>query len=366
MDDYKKAVALISEGKIESGVKALDSMKAIKEADDFSMLKNNVADEYVKAIKAREETLLVATTHAQGKAVTEVIREKLKAEKMIADDEKTFTVFKNLSFTEVQKKDLANYQSGMSIQFRQNVSGGIKRGAKYQVDGKDKSGNILISQMEADEKKNIVLPLESTSSFSVYETSQINLSKGDKIRITQNGFSENRKRLNNGNILSVKGFDDKGNIIASTGKRELVLSKHYGNITHGYYTTSLASQSKSVNRVIVVQSSMSGKAASKEQFYVSASRGKFAISIHTDDKENLLHSVSRSTERMTATEIAEKDKVSQFEKIKNKFKQFGSIYRAMKSKVADFAKSRHKENVLMSIRPKPQNQISYGVPTKGR
>jgi hypothetical protein len=33
---------------------------------------------------------------------------------------------------------------------------------------------------------------------------------------------------------------------------------------------------------------MTGKAASKEQFYVSASRGKFAISIHTDDKQSLL------------------------------------------------------------------------------
>ena len=366
VDDYKKAVELISDGKVESGVKALDSMNAIKEADDFSTLKTNVANEYVKAIKGREETLVVATTHAQGKAVTQTIREKLKAEKLISNEENTFSIFRNLSFTEVQKKDLANYQSGMSIQFHQNVSGGIKRGTKYQVDGKDKSGNILISEMGADEKKNIVLPIESANKFSVYENQQINLAKGDKIRITQNGFSENKKRLNNGNILSVKGFDENGNIIATTGKRDLTLNKNYGNLTHGYYTTSPASQGKSVNRVIVVQSSMSGKAASKEQFYVSASRGKFAISIHTDDKNNLLNSVSRSTERMTATEIAGENKSAKIISLKNKFKQFGSVYRAIKSKVADFTKSRNKEDSILNIRPKPAKQVSYVAPTRGR
>ena len=364
-DNYKQAVSLISEGKMQAGIQALDGMNAIKEAEDLSSLKNNVANEYVAAIKDRQETLVVATTHAQGKAVTETIREKLKSEKLISDKEKAFTSLKNLSFTEVEKKDLANYQSGMCIQFHQNVSGGIKRGTKYQVEEKDKAGNVVISEISAIEKKKITLPIEAASKFSVYEQNQISISKGDKIRITQNGFSESRQRLNNGNIFSVKGFDENGNIIATTGKRDLVLNKHYGNLTHGYYTTSPASQGKSVNRVIVVQSSMSGRAASKEQFYVSASRGKFAISIHTDDKKNLLQSVSRSTQRMTATEIAEESKSTKIAALKDKFKKFDAIYQTVKSKVAGFKNSRHKESIFKMI-PKPVKQVSHATPIKGR
>ena len=367
VDNYKQAVKQISDGNMEEGVKSLDSMNAIKEASDFLELKENVANEYVNAIKAKEETLIVATTHKQGTSVTDAIREKLQTEKLLSKKERTFQVQKNLSFTEAQKQDMANYQEGMSIQFHQNVKGGIKRGTKYSIDGKDKDGNILIAESNnADEKKNtIALPIEAAKKFSVYENQELNFAKGDKIRITQNGFSIKKERVNNGNILSVKGFDEDGNIIATSGKRDLVLDKGFGNLTHGYYTTSPASQGKSVNRVIVMQSSFSGRAASKEQFYVSASRGKFAISVHTDDKENLLQSVSRSTQRMTASEIANDNNSAKIIDLKNKFKKIGSIYRAVKSKVANFNQPRHKEAVL-KMNPKPAKQITYAAPTKGR
>jgi len=367
VDSYKKAVEWVSSGKVKEGVKALDKMGAIKEATDFEQLKENVATEYVNAIKSKEDTLIVATTHAQGISVTNSIRDKLKAEKLVSKAEKTITIQKNLSFTEPQKQDVSNYQKGLSIQFHQNLKGGIKRGARYDVTGKDKEGNILISELGTSEKKNqTTLPLESANKFSVYEKQEISIAKGDKIRITQNGFSTNKQRVNNGNILSVKGFDDNGNIIASTGKRNITLSKEFGNLTHGYYTTSPASQGKSVNRVIVMQSSMSGKAASKEQFYVSASRGKFAISIHTDDKDNLLRSVTRSTQRMTATEIANDNQSSKVVHLKDRLKKMGSIYRAVKSKVANFKDSINKDQAIIKLNPKPQKQIAHAAPTKGK
>ena len=367
VDSYKKAVEWVSKGNMEEGIKALDSMNAIKETEDFNQLKNNVANEYVKAIKDREETLVVATTHAQGVSVTDSIREKLKSENLLSKEEKQFQIQKNLGFTEAQKQDTANYQTGMSIQFHQNMKGGIKRGTKYDVIGKDKKGNILITEKGiATEKKNrLVLPLESAKKFSIYQNHEIGLAKGDRIRITQNGFSQNKQRVNNGNILSVKGFDENNNLIVTSGKRDMVLDKNFSNLTHGYYTTSPASQGKSVNRVIVVQSSLSGKAASKEQFYVSASRGKFAISIHTDNKENLLRSVSRSTERMTAMEVAGNSKSAKIIQLKDKFKTIGSIYRAIQSKIANFTDSMHKENVF-KMNPKPIKQIANAAPAKGR
>lgn len=370
VDSYKNAVKLISDGKVKEGIKNLDSMNAIKEAEDFNGVKENVANEYVKAIKSKEETLIVATTHSQGRSVTDSIREKLKTEKIISKDEKSFQIKKNLSFTEAEKKDIANYEKGMSIQFHQNVKGGIKRGSQFNVVGKDKKGNILMEELggaveKKKEEKPRLLPFEASKNFSVYENQNIKLAEGDKIRITQNGFTMNKQRVNNGNILSVKGFDEKGNIMVSSGKREMTLDKSFGNLTHGYYTTSPASQGKSVNRVIVMQSSKSGKASSKEQFYVSASRGKFSISVHTDDKEQLVKSVSRSTQRMTATEIADKQS-SKILDLKNRFKKFGSIYRAVKSKVANLKEPRNKEKSILNIKPKPTKPVKHVAFTKGR
>ena len=290
-------------------------------------MKAGAAKEYADSVQKKENTLVVATTHAQGKDLTETIRSELKERKLLSKEEKAFTVQTNLSLTEAQKGDTANYSKGMSIQCHQNDKG-IKRGARFDVLGKTEKG-ILI----ADENKNQrLLNLDQSKKFSVYRKEEISLAKGDKIRISQNGFSNEKKRLNNGNILEVTGFDKKGNILASSGRNDVTLDKDFRNFSHGYYTTSPASQGKSVNRVIIMQATGTGKAASKEQFYVSASRGKFAISVYTDDKNYLLRSIQRSSQRMTAGEIVKENKNGP---LMDKMKKMASIYRAGLSKMKD-------------------------------
>ncbi len=81
------------------------------------------------------------------------------------------------------------------------------------------------------------------------------------------------------------------------------VSKDYGHLAHGYVVTSHASQGKTVDRVFIGQSSDSLPASSREQFYVSVSRGREQATIYTDDKEALLEAVSRSDDRLTATEF---------------------------------------------------------------
>lgn len=360
--DYKQAVKALSNGKIEKGLTTLDQMGAIKESNDFNETRAKVAEEYTKSIQQKENTLIVATTHAQGIAVTETIRDKMKKEGMLKGQEKIFKTQRNLSFTDAQKKDKGNYATGMLVQFHHNTKGGIKRGTKYQVLGKDEKGNVMIKNDQ--QKQSIILPVQQAKRFSVYQSELTKVAQGDQIRITQNGFSSGRKRLNNGNILTVKGFDKEGNILASTGKREIKLDKNYSNFTHGYYTTSPASQGKSVNRVIILQSSMTGKAASKEQFYVSASRGKFAISIHTDDKQQLFRNVQRSSQRMTAMEVAQKP-TGKLVQMKNQLKKMGVIYRTAKSKLATLGKNWNKEKSILSVKTKPQPNYNYGR-TKSR
>jgi hypothetical protein len=86
-----------------------------------------------------------------------------------------------------------------------------------------------------------------------------------------------------------------------------VVSKDYGNLTHGYCLTSYSSQSKGVDCVFVAESSESFRAAGREQFYVSASRFKEALTIYTDDKRELLNAVSKSSQRPSATDLVMKD-----------------------------------------------------------
>ena len=98
----------------------------------------------------------------------------------------------------------------------------------------------------------------------------------------------------------MKGFTKDGDIKLANG---WVVSKDYGNLTHGYCITSYSSQSKGVDCVFVAESSESFRAADREQFYVSASRFKEALTIYTDDKRELLEAVSKSSHRPLATDL---------------------------------------------------------------
>lgn len=98
----------------------------------------------------------------------------------------------------------------------------------------------------------------------------------------------------------MKDFSPNGDIQFTNG---LSLAHDFGHLAHGYVVTFHASQGKTVDKVIVAESADSYGAASREQFYVSVSRGKKAVSIYTDDREALLDAVSLTDQRMTATEL---------------------------------------------------------------
>jgi hypothetical protein len=105
-------------------------------------------------------------------------------------------------------------------------------------------------------------------------------------------------------LKQVKGFTKEGDIQLANG---WLLPREYGNLTHGYCITSYSSQSKGVDCVFLAESSESFRAADREQFYVSVSRFKEALTIYTDDKFELLEAVRKSSQRPTATDLAKGD-----------------------------------------------------------
>jgi ATP-dependent exoDNAse (exonuclease V) alpha subunit len=74
---------------------------------------------------------------------------------------------------------------------------------------------------------------------------------------------------------------------------------------HGYVSTSHAAQGKTVDHVILAESSVSFPAGSQEQFYVSASRGRQRCTVYTDDAESLREAIAGSSLKLAATELIE-------------------------------------------------------------
>lgn len=149
--------------------------------------------------------------------------------------------------------------------------------------------------------REIALPLKESERFQVFEEREILVGQGEQIRITRNGKSVNDRRLNNGNVFTVEKFKKNGNIVLSNGAE---LDGKHGHFTYGYCQTSHSSQSKSVRDVLVAQSEDSFVASSREQFYVSVSRGKESIRIYTDRRLGLQEAVGNTAARQSAIELA--------------------------------------------------------------
>lgn len=278
--DYREAVRALSEGRTEDGFRQLDRLGWIREVGDTERYQQ-LAEDYVAAVAEGQSVLAIAPTHLEGSWVTDEIRARMKASGRLGTDERTLVVLEHANLTEADRMDPLNYAPGDVLVFHQNARG-HRKGERLVVG-------------------DAPLPLDQAARFQLYRPSVLPVAQGDVVRVTRNGkTADGRHRLNNGALYTVKRFDRAGNLVLTNGWK---IAKDYGHLSLGYCTTSHASQGKTVDRVLIAQSSASFPASSREQAYVSVSRARERATLYTDDKDALLAAVSRSDDRLTATEL---------------------------------------------------------------
>lgn len=296
--DYRKAVEYLAEGNIGKGFEQLDTMQAIKSIDPLNPNKELVED-YIKAVKEKKNALIISPTHQQGNEVTQAIREALRKEKLLGKKEIITRKLHNYNFTEAQKKDWRNYREGQWVQFNQHLKG-IKRGSIWKVE-KVSPHEVMIKDKNAN---SLSLSLKDAGQYDVLHSSEIAIAKGDKIRITRNGFDAHKTELRNGQVMDViMVYKDKVKLRNHAGKTNYTLPKNFGHISHAHCITSYAAQGKTVDEVLITQPANTFPATDAKQFYVSVSRAKEKVTIYTDDKEALLQHASEMGDRLTAMEL---------------------------------------------------------------
>jgi len=255
--DYKEAVEALSKGRILSAFKKLEQMQAIQEIDPLSP-NDQIVKAYMKHVKEGNSVLIVSPTHNQGDELTRHIRQSMKLEKLISKKEITAKKLVNQNLTEAQKADWRNIKQGdwrnikqgQVVQFNQNIQK-IKRGSIWTVK-QSKEGRTKIVDAKGQEK---LLPHDKPDRFDVFELSEINIAKGDQVRITRGGFDEKKKRLDNGNIFEVAAVSQKGEITLQNkiSKSTYQINKDFGHLSHAHVVTSHAAQGKTVDHVYKVK-----------------------------------------------------------------------------------------------------------------
>jgi hypothetical protein len=252
---------------------------------------------------------------------------------MLKVKEKEFLRLVPLGLTEAERADVATYRgadSPLVVQFFQNAKG-FTRGERAEVLGVD-GDRVRVRRKDGKERG---LPLDQAAKFQVFLPSSLNLATGDKVRITQNGYTSANNRLTNGSIYTVTGFSPSGGIRLENG---FELDRNWGHVAPGFCVTSHSSQGRTVSRVLIAASAESLPAVNREQLYVSASRGKTSATIYTDDKAALRQAVARSDGRLSATELVANARPSRRSRLMDhvtRLQQLAAQTRAVASRTID-------------------------------
>lgn len=278
---YKEAVAALSEGRVAEGFQRLDRLGWIRQEEDAGVRSAALARDYAHAVAAGKSVLVVSPTHREGEAITQSIRLELTRRGRLGKARRVYKVLRNTHMTAAERADSVNYWPGDVIVYTQNAPG-HSRGERVEVTARPSD-------------------LSHAERFGVYRVHAIELAAGDRIRVTRNGTTaDGQHRLNNGAIYTVRGFTPGGDLRLENG---WVVGQDWGHIEHGYCTTSHSAQGRTVDVALLAQSSISLRASSQEQFYVSASRARERTIVYCDDKGQLMEAVGHRGDRTSATEL---------------------------------------------------------------
>jgi len=267
---YRDAVGCLAAGATRAGLEKLDDLGWVKEGR-VEYLNNAVAD-YLKLLgrgRTRADVLAVTPTWAEHSVFTRELRIRLK-ERGALQAGNAVTVWEPLKWTRSQTADSRNYETGMVVTFHRAV-GGFAAGDAATVRRIDR-GHVWVESPQGVSR----LPLDRPG-FTVARAAGIEIALGDRVLIRANDRSSG---LINGERLTVAGLED-GRMSFTDGRT--VDTRRFGHFVHGYAVTSHASQSKTVDHVIVAARQLDAKAA-----YVACSRARLSCTLHTPDKSRLM------------------------------------------------------------------------------
>ena len=289
---FRQIVQLAAAKQTAKAFAKLLELGAVTEtSNDHGELHQCAAAAYLSATKQGRSALLVSPTWAEIVAVTDKVRETLKAEGAISPQEEAVAVFDSLSWTVAQKKNASQFEPGQRLRFVRRTKH-FDRGETMEVVTTVENG-LRVRRPDGTEID--FIPTSSAAYFDVGEERELKVAAGDWLLLQAN----HGKEFINDERVQVREIQN-GRIALADGRS---LPAGFNTFTHGYAVTSHSSQSKTVDDVLLVASSKSFAAVNREQFYVSISRGREHVHVFTDDAELLARRVTDSHARKAAVEL---------------------------------------------------------------
>ncbi len=314
---YRHAVQSIVDLNVEESFKTFSSMRAIKEHDEiegeFNPLFDEVAKEYISDVVNNKKSLIVGFSWNDITELNRSVRDQLFEENILSlKSSLRCTVYEDLSLTASERLNTDTYfkhANEVFVILRKEVNG-LKKNTPYRIDSTsnksffiDKGDGSLTELSVGFNKDSVLSPVD----FNVLTKNNISVSPGEKLLLQANYRPENgdkrKSKFLNGEVVTVNSVSSD-EIFLKDGR---VIPKEYNLFTYGYAVTSVASQGKTADKVIVAASTSSGRAVSYNSFYVAVSRGKNEVSIHVNDLDRVKSVLNSVASRESALEFIRKN-----------------------------------------------------------
>jgi conjugative relaxase-like TrwC/TraI family protein len=294
LTQYRLAVNEARQGKLGVSFDRLDRHDAIVSCS-LADQQQKLTEHFLEHFKNQQLTVIVSQSWNEIRKVNERVREGLKAENLIGENETVVTALERMDLTDAQKRDKRFYHADAVLMFNRPVVG-FKQNSFGKLRGVTEK-HLLV------ESENCIrpIPFKHLDKITVCQPKELSLSVGDRLQLKANDKSQDGRKLANGELVAVKEIHADGRIALDDGR---VLPKHYRQFVRGYAVTSYAAQGKTVDYVLFSDSALKA-ATNQNQWYVTISRGRKGVKIFTADKIQLRENVARSGERTLALDMAQ-------------------------------------------------------------
>jgi hypothetical protein len=289
---YRAAVSLLARGDAFGAFGRFLRLGAVREIKNPQALFRTAADDYVNAIQTGKTCLAISPVWSEIHAFTAEVRARLKAAKLIEAKDRSVQVVYSLGWTREQMRRADHYQPGDVLTFHR-AAGPFASGEICPVVRREQQALVVRTGNGSEH----LLDPRKAGGFDVGLARELPVTVGDRLLIRANCKPA---KLKNGDVVEAKGFTDDGGIALADGR---TIPAGFRQFSHGYATTSHASQGKTVARGILLMAEAGLQAANLKQAYVSNSRFQESQTIYTTDKRTAREAMMRPADRRLASDV---------------------------------------------------------------
>ena len=304
----KSAVELLAKGQVSAALESLQQQGRIQEIPSAEERIRTIAKAYAGS---PEKTLIVSPDNASRRELNVAVREELKANGIVAPEDRTFRVLvQRQDMTGAERTWASHYETGDIVRFaRGSKVLGIEAGSYGTVVAINPAANLLSVEKATGEIA--TYDPRRLAGVSVYREIDREFSVGDRIQFTA---PDKALGVANRDLAVIDSIAPDSRVLArlESGREINFDPADHRHFDHGYAVTSHSAQGLTAERVLVNADTGVHPDLLNSRFgYVSVSRASHEATIFTDNLAKLNPQLSADVSKTSALEISQTPSVAQ-------------------------------------------------------